>query len=411
MRMSTPEFYNQGLSSMSRGMQAIYKIQAQIDANSNILTPSDNPVSASKINALESYNQKLETYAKNRINADNRLNLLENSTDSMITDMQRVTELITQARTGTLGDGERQKIALELEGKLEALYNLSNTQDANGEYVFSGNQSNTKAYAIESGKYVYQGDQGQRVVDIGANSRVAFSDTGLDVFDSVKTGNGYFETKGNAANTGTGKIGETNVLDRSALKDETYTIEFVTNGSAELAYTVTGSVSGQVVPAQPAVIPDTAPKFTPGETISVDGMSIEIEDTPIAGDSFTTVTSTNTNVMNTLKDIIDALKTDNVTAADEANMYNLLSTAASSFDNAYEVLNTYSSTIGTRSAAVAQQTAVHENLTANNELALSSLRDLDITKAVTQLNQEMIALQVAQQSFTKMQQLSIFNFM
>ncbi|MEY4029244.1 MAG: Flagellar hook-associated protein 3, partial [Bacteroidota bacterium] len=41
---------------------------------------------------------------------------------------------------------------------------------------------------------------------------------------------------------------------------------------------------------------------------------------------------------------------------------------------------------------------------------LSSIEDLDYTKAITKMNQQMMSLEAAQSSFAKISQLSLFNY-
>jgi flagellar hook-associated protein 3 FlgL len=46
----------------------------------------------------------------------------------------------------------------------------------------------------------------------------------------------------------------------------------------------------------------------------------------------------------------------------------------------------------------------------NLTTTLSAVEDLDYTKAITKMNQQMMALEAAQSSFAKISQLSLFNF-
>ena len=42
---------------------------------------------------------------------------------------------------------------------------------------------------------------------------------------------------------------------------------------------------------------------------------------------------------------------------------------------------------------------------------LSEVRDLDVTEAISRLNLQLVALQAAQQSYVRIQGLSLFNFL
>lgn len=73
--------------------------------------------------------------------------------------------------------------------------------------------------------------------------------------------------------------------------------------------------------------------------------------------------------------------------------------------------------LDTRASIGARMNAVEEQKTANETFALaveqvrSNLEDLDYAEAVSRFNQQLAALQASQQSFLKIQNLNLFNFL
>jgi len=67
--------------------------------------------------------------------------------------------------------------------------------------------------------------------------------------------------------------------------------------------------------------------------------------------------------------------------------------------------------IGTDMNVVEQQTSVIEDTILNLKTNLSTVEDLDYASAITKMNQQMLSLEAAQSSFSKISQLSLFNYL
>lgn len=67
--------------------------------------------------------------------------------------------------------------------------------------------------------------------------------------------------------------------------------------------------------------------------------------------------------------------------------------------------------IGTDMNVVDQQTSVVEDTILNLKSNLSTVEDLDYAAAITKMNQQMLSLEAAQSSFSKMAQLTLFNYL
>ena len=67
--------------------------------------------------------------------------------------------------------------------------------------------------------------------------------------------------------------------------------------------------------------------------------------------------------------------------------------------------------IGTDMNVVEQQTSVIEDTILNLKTNLSTVEDLDYAAAITKMNQQLLSLEAAQSSFSKISQLSLFNYL
>lgn len=80
-------------------------------------------------------------------------------------------------------------------------------------------------------------------------------------------------------------------------------------------------------------------------------------------------------------------------------------------DEAMEKILTVRASIGARLNALDRQEEANEDLILNTQTVLSETEDLDYAEAISKFNLQTISLQAAQQTFTKVQNLSLFNYL
>ncbi len=80
-------------------------------------------------------------------------------------------------------------------------------------------------------------------------------------------------------------------------------------------------------------------------------------------------------------------------------------------DNAMENILQFEAKIGARLNTVDQQEDVNSAISLQYQTVRSTLSDLDIAQAATDLNRYLVGLQAAQQSFVKVQGLSLFSYL
>jgi flagellar hook-associated protein 3 FlgL len=107
---------------------------------------------------------------------------LKNTSDVMF----RIKELSVQAANDTLGSLDRQSIAVEISTLKEQILSLANSQDSNGNYLFSGSKATQPAFSKDAtGRVVYQGDHARMKVNVGDNRRMNLNMPGSDAFVRV----------------------------------------------------------------------------------------------------------------------------------------------------------------------------------------------------------------------------------
>ena len=303
MRISTQLLFESGAARIGDLQSSLLRTQQQIASGRRILTPSDDPVGATR--ALEiTQSQSINTqYGVNRQSAKSTLSEAEGVLSSVTELLQDVRTTTIAAGNGLLGDTERGFMATELNARLDQLLGLANSRDAMGNYLFSGFQTDTPAFVKSATGATYQGDAGQRMAQVDATRQMAVT--------------------------------------------------------------------------------------TPGSTVFQGGGQ---------------------DMFQTLNDLITLLQTPVVTPADKANLAAGLATAKSDIDLALDNVLTVRAAGGSRLQELDSLDYAGEDRNLQYSQVLSELQDLDYTKAVTQLSQQQITLEAAQQSFVKTSSLSLFNF-
>ncbi|MGG5873057.1 flagellar hook-associated protein 3 [Pseudomonas peli] len=190
MRISSIQAFNNGVSGLGRNYSNLIRTQEQISSGNRILTPADDPVASVRLLQLEQQQAVLGQYKENLTAAKNSLTQEETTIKSVVNVLQRIRELAVQAGGGALSADDRKSIAKELGEREGELLNLMNSRNARGEYLFSGFLGKTEPFLRNpDGTYSYQGDEGQRSLQVAGSSNVAINDNGKRLFEDVSNAN------------------------------------------------------------------------------------------------------------------------------------------------------------------------------------------------------------------------------
>ncbi len=300
MRVSTALIQQQGVQSILDKQAELLRIQNQLSTGKRLIAPSDDPSAMSRVIDLNEALNQIGQYDENANYATQRLNLEEATLTSANNVLQRVRELAIQAaNTGTNDIESERAIASEIKERLQEIFEYGNTQDAKGDYIFSGFQSKTRSFTTDGvGNYFYNGDEGQLDIQIGANRQAATSDSGASIFQLIRQGNSDFSVDVNRTNAGTGRISTGSVIDTGLFLSNDYTIRFIDADNYEVFNNTTA-----------AVVAPSPRTYNDGGVITFDGIAVEISGTPAANDEFSVNASRYQDIFTTLYDLVRELET------------------------------------------------------------------------------------------------------
>jgi flagellar hook-associated protein 3 FlgL len=382
---------------MQRIQAALDQTQRQISSGRRILTPSDDPLAAARAVEIRESIGRLEQFDRNANMANNRLFQEESSLGSVNNVLQRVRELALQANNATQNSESRQLIAIEMRQRLDELVQIANQKDGSGNYLFSGNLESTTPVTSMGGSFTYNGDQGQRFIQIGESRQVADGDSGAAIFFKIRSGNGSFITSPAATNNGSGVLGQGSVVDPSAWDQGQYTVRFIDPANYEVIDSGGGVVSTGT--------------FQDGDTLAFSGIEFSLDGQPEAGDEFTVAPSPYQDVFSMVDQLATALESGASGTAPLAAMNNAVNAGLQNIDQAIGNVLDVRVTVGSRLSAIESQVDSNGAFKLNYQDTLAGIEDLDYAEALSRLSLEMTTLEAAQQSFIRTQSLSLFNYL
>ena len=393
MRISSSQLFSQGLNAILNQQAGLARTQLEVATGKRILAPSDDPAGAKRILDLNEALALTQQFQSNANAAVSRLGTEDGVLSSVTNILQRVRELAILGNNVTVDPQDRASLAVEVRERLGELLGLANATDGKGEHLFAGFSTRTKPFVADgAGGFTYNGDQGARRVQIAPEVRVGDSHSGTEVFQAILNGNGTFATREGALNAGNGVIDPGIVTDLTAWVPDTYTITFTTATDFEIRDGAAALV--------------TSGTYTSGASISFNGVQTFITGTPVLGDTFTLAESVNQDIFTTVQNLALAFEGGMSTSQLNNAVSRFLTDVDGSLDNVVQVR----AQIGARINVIDSERDVNADLELLMRQDLSRVEDADLAQVVTLLNRRLVALEAAQQSFVRIQNLSLFKF-
>jgi flagellar hook-associated protein 3 FlgL len=404
MRLSTNTIFAAGQARLTELQSGIVKTQQQISTGRKILTPGDDPVAAAQAIEL-SQGQSVNTqFVINRQNTNNSLLVEEGILEGTTGLLQDVKTAIVNAGSGVLTDTDRSYIATDLKGRLAELFGQANTTDGTGNYLFAGFQVTTPPFSQTATGATYNGDQGQRYVQVANSRQISLADTGDAIFQNVPS-SGIYTTKAVTTNTGGATISAVALNDATLLKNHDYKIQFdITAGVT--TYSVLDTTSNTTLSTNNA--------YNTGTPIIFDGRKLSITDTsgaPANNDTFEITQDKTQSVFKTLTDLINILDTPTVAPGAKATLDHALAVANDNIDNALSNVLTIRASVGSRLKELSSLNISGEDRALQYSQSLSALLDVDYNEAISSFTQQNTTLEAAQKTFVKVSGLSLFNLL
>lgn len=399
MRVSTAQFYYQNSQQLSSKQSTVNEQAGYLSSGKRVLTAKDDAVSYGTLSGYRNELSNLEKYQRNITQAENRNGLQEVSFASAEGILQELKQLFIQANNGTLSDEDLGALAQLAGNSLEQMLDIANRKDETGGYIFSGYQIDKEPFSRQPDNSVaYQGDSGERKIQIGKSILVATNQPGDEAFEKVANPIGDFSA---IYNTNTSDIS----VNRAVIVNPG--IHNAVANPPDYNFNFTSPTDLTVTDGLGAVVFNTA-AYVAGQTIAFNGIEVQLNGNPLPGDDFDLTPQKNISVFDTIKSAIDWMNTG-VTPADPIKNGIEYDETLRQIDESLNHILSRRTDAGIRLQLIDSNKNKHFDSEIYLTTGKSNIEDLDFAKAISTFEQSKVALQAAQQTFIQIKDLNLFN--
>lgn len=401
MRLSTSLFYQRAQDSLTTSQSRLDKVQLQLTKQTRILSPADDPIGNSQVLALDEKLAQNAQFDRNSTTLENNLRREESVLSNMVDFVQKARTLAVNAGNGSLSAENREAVALELRNIEQALFDFTNAQDEAGEYIFAGYQNRIQPmeYDQATESYFYRSDDGQREIQLSPSLYLPAGDPGSKVFSNLSkrldleftAGQGFVE-----------EYRATNIDDLDAYWDGT-------PNTASATIEITAGNNYQVVDAGGTTLASGA--YTPGMEIEFEGVAVKTSGNMGVGDQIDLNIGepVSRNILTQIGDLADSLENS---GPEGKNFFRQeIASSLTAFDDAISSLTDTQAKIGARLNVLESSRLSNADIEIVNKKARSDISDVDYSTAVTDLIKNETIYSAAQQVFTRVSRLSLFDYL
>ncbi len=399
MRVSTAQFYIQNGLQMSNQQAGVNEQVNYISSGKRVITAKDDAVAYGTLAGYKNDLANIEKYQRNITQAENHNSLIDTSLANAEGIMNELKDLMLQANSGVRSDDDLASIAQQASHSLQQILDIANSQDETGGYVFAGYQIDDAPFVLQADNTVnYRGDNGVRELQIAKNVSIATNQSGEQVFQKVPNALGDFTPTYNTNTSGIG-VESAVIADPSVYNSAVNPPDFTFNFTTATDLSITDG-AGNVT---------NIAGYVPGQTIAFNGIEVKLSGNPLPGDNFSLTLEENISVFDTLKSAIDWIE-NKTSAGDDPQVQVDFNQTLEQLSDAMNHLTSRRAQSGINLQVIDRQKSNHLDTELYLSSGRSSIEDLDFAKAISTFEQSKVALQAAQQSFTQVQSLSLFNY-
>ena len=399
MRVSTAQFYIQSGLRMSNQQSNVNEQVNHISSGKQVITAKDDAVAYGTLAGYKNDLANIDKYQRNITQAENHNSLIDTSLANAEDIMNELKNLMLQANNGAYTADDLAAIGQQASQNLQQILGIANSQDQSGNYAFAGYQIDDAPFALQADNSVnYRGDSGVRELQIAKNVTIATNQSGEQVFEKVPNAIGDFSATYNNNTSGIA-VERAVVADASSYNSAENPADFTFEFSTATDLSITDG-AGNVT---------NIDDYAPGQTIAFNGIEVKLSGKPLPGDNFTLTPEQNVSVFETIKSAIDWI--NNKASGKEGPQvqvdYNQI---LNQLGDAINHITSSRAESGINLQVIDRQKSNHLDTELYLTSGKSSIEDLDIAKAYSTFEQSKVALQAAQQTFTQVQGLTLFNY-
>jgi flagellar hook-associated protein 3 FlgL len=421
MTMSTSLMFDRAISQMGLTQDRLSKAQMQLTTGKELLKPSDAPEQSVNINRLKSAIDRQKSYLDTIRTVQDKMRQQETAADKASDVITRLKELTVQAANDTYSPQDRKLIDIEVRELRDQLLSLANTQDVNGNYIFSGARTAKAAFGVDiNGRAFYQGDQTVNPGSVGDQRNVQINRAGTNPFGMVvRTITGDHSSPAMPQKSLLGNFTDT----KTNISDQDFTLTITTgNGAKTVTIPATDSSPQDIVDA---INNQLANGVKATLYPSTDGNAYQILLTGQTGGAHDFSVSSTASAgldLTTLQQASDAVGNENrvgigffeviesLSAALQNNDAKGIQRAVGEVGSLQDNMTESIARIGASMNTLDSQQSLAEEAQLRLEKMRSDVEDVDYQAAITKMNKDMLALQAGQSAFAQIAKMTLWDY-
>ena len=421
MSISTRLFSLQMLDQFKFMEGRLQDIQTQIATGSRIPQSSDQPLDAVTLSARNELNERITQYERNLGKVSERLSLVDTNLEEAVNMSIRLKELFVASNTSSQTEVERMAAREEVLRIKETLLGLANATDSAGDALFGGFSTENRPFRPDiDGNVVYFGDGGEHMLSVSENIKLPTSINGSSVFMEIETSG----TKASAFKILDGMANailnnERFAQDLSVAADDGLELDFKTSRNTQnWSFVITGpdgaaEISGGINSQSPEALVSAINTAGTGVTASLTS-DRRVSLTAAEGDIAISRINIEgyTGAQAEPEYYISAF--DPTTGNELGKLSDTSQGLMSVGENLDALLNSFAlarTKAGARLRNAASQEVVLQSRSIAVQTEISTLKDADIERLITELQSILVNRDAARQSYTTVSNQSLFDFL
>lgn len=406
MRVTTSMIFDNGVAQIQARNSQLLKSQKEVATGRRVLVPSDDPVASARALEVSQSKSVNALYTSNQGYASDALKLVDSKLSAATDVVSYLRMRAVESGNATYTPNEQASIAADLSQQYSALQSIANSKDSTGEYIFGGYSSNTQPFVGSLATGIsYQGDQGARTLQISASRNLPITSSGDEIFNTLHAPSGSAFALSAAGNAGSALVSGLNL---NGYNGHSYEIQAMGGGAYQVFDSTTDPA--HTSPITPITVTNTGgsttiaiPSTSPSVTLTLSTLNSVTGAQPSAGDTFSV--SPVASTFDLVGNFVTALKSGDSAVTSFSSAQTI-----TGMDAAQDSISSVQAGVGSRMLEVDTQQNIGSSMDLQFSDALSRLQDTDYASAISNLSQQQISLQAAQQSFVKVSNLSLFNY-
>ena len=408
-RIGSANTYDNALHNLQIRQSALSTLQENLSSGKKVVRASDDPTGAAQAERAMTRITRIQTDQRALEAQRNAIASAESTLGDVSQTLQNFRELVASAGNGTQTAQDRKTIAAQLMGLRDQVLALSNRKDTNGLPLFSGLGSALAPFVGPQAlptDYTFNGLPGQ---SSSSDVSIPFTLDGDSAFMHQPARDGVYNVSVAAvAPTHQMQTSAVTVTNAAAVTGASYAIAITAvdtttvPGTTTVSYNVTATPPGTVT-AQ------TAPGYPTGQAANIavagmPGLSLSIKGAPAVGDTLSI------NPSPSVFSVLDNAIRDIGTATDSNAAIQAVNQALNNIDIGMSRVSAVRGLAGDLLNRADRITTTQEKRSIQLEADRSRAEDLDMTKGISDFQQQQTAYQAALQSYAQVQKLSLFNY-